>query len=100
RGEDPPVVVCVDPRRTSVAKEAERTGGVHLAPRVGTNLALMNGLTRELFVHGWVDEEWVHEHTIGVDDLRTMVEPYTPEKVAEICKIDAGELRRAARIFG
>src|SRR6476646_6797489 len=33
RGDDPPVVVCVDPRRTPVAEEAERTGGVHLAPR-------------------------------------------------------------------
>ncbi len=70
RGEDPPRIVCVDPRRTAVAEEAERTGGVHLAPRVGTNLALMNGLTRELFVHGWVDDDWVGEHTIGVDELR------------------------------
>jgi anaerobic selenocysteine-containing dehydrogenase len=38
RGADPPVLVCVDPRRTAVAEEAERTGGVHLRPRVGTNL--------------------------------------------------------------
>ena len=38
--------------------------------------------------------------TIGVDDLRTIVEPYTPEHVADICGIDAGALRRAARIFG
>ena len=52
RGRDPPVIVCVDPRRTEVAEEAERTGGVHLAPTVGTNLALMNGLTRELLRSG------------------------------------------------
>src|SRR5919112_1926785 len=30
RADDPPVLVCVDPRRTLVADEAERTGGVHL----------------------------------------------------------------------
>ncbi|MEV8378787.1 molybdopterin oxidoreductase family protein [Kribbella sp. NPDC056861] len=100
RSDDPPVIVCVDPRRTPVAAEAERTGGVHLAPRVGTNLALMNGLTRELFVNGWIDEQWIFEHTVGVDDLREMVDPYTPEEVARICGIDAGDLRRAARIFG
>src|SRR4051812_25278559 len=100
RGEDPPKIVCVDPRRTLVAQEAERTGGVHLAPRVGTNLALMNGLTRELFAQGWVDEGWVAAHTIGVQDLRSTVEPYTPEHVAEVCGINADELRRAARIFG
>ena len=100
RGEDPPTLVCVDPRRTPVAEEAERTGGVHLAPRVGTNLALMNGLTRELFAHGWIDEAWVEAHTIGVDDLRATVDPYTPEHVAGICGIEADDLRRAARIFG
>jgi anaerobic selenocysteine-containing dehydrogenase len=100
RGEDPPTIVCVDPRRTLVALEAERTGGVHLAPRVGTNLALMNGLTRELFMNGWVDEHWVAAHTLGVDDLRSTVAPYTPEHVADICGVEADDVRRAARIFG
>src|SRR3954466_10661952 len=73
RAADPPVLVCVDPRRTPVAEEAVRTGGVHLAPAVGTNLALMNGLTRELFANGWVDEAWVRAHTLGADDLRSIV---------------------------
>ena len=100
RGADPPRVVCVDPRRTPVAVEAERTGGVHLACRVGTNLALMNGLTRELLVNGWFDQDWVTAHTIGFDDLRAVVEPYTPDKVAGICGVDADDLRQAVRIFG
>lgn len=93
-------IVCVDPRRTPVAEEAERTGGVHLAPKVGTSVELMNGLTRELLANGWMDEEWVQQHTLGLEDLRSAIEPYTPEKVAEICGIDAADLRRAARLFG
>jgi ferredoxin-nitrate reductase len=101
RGDDPPRVVCVDPRRTAVAREAERTGGVHLAPRVGTNLALMNALTRELLEHDeWVDQAWVDAHTLGLDDLRATVAPYTPEEAARICGVEADEVRRAARIFG
>jgi anaerobic selenocysteine-containing dehydrogenase len=100
RGEDPPRIVCVDPRRTMVAREAERTGGVHLAPRVGTNLALMNGLARELLTHGWIDDAWVEAHTLGVGDLADTVEPYTPDEVAGICGVAAGDVRRAARIFG
>ena len=51
-GPDRPIVVCVDPRDTEVARHAD----VHLAVRPGTNLALMNGLIRELFAHGWIDE--------------------------------------------
>src|SRR6478736_819924 len=100
RGDDPPVVVCVDPRRTLVAMEAERTGGVHLAPRVGTNLALMNGLTRELFENGWVDEDWVARHTLGRDELWQTVQSSTPERVAVICGVDAEDVRRAAWVFG
>lgn len=99
-GPQPPVVVCVDPRRTKVAEEAERTGGVHLAPRPGTNQAVMNGLIRELIVNGWYDAEWVGEHTLGFDDLAATVDPYTPEEVGRICDVDPADLRRAARIFG
>ena len=43
-GADPPRLLCVDPRLTPVAREAD----VHLAPRNGTNLALMNGILREV----------------------------------------------------
>jgi anaerobic selenocysteine-containing dehydrogenase len=100
RAGDPPTIVCVDPRRTPVAVEAERTGGVHLAVKVGTNLALMNGLTRELFANGWVDQSWVEQHTLGVEELRKVVEPYTPEEVSRICGVAPGDVVKAARIFG
>jgi anaerobic selenocysteine-containing dehydrogenase len=100
RGDDPPRLVCVDPRRTLVAEEARRTGGVHLAPRVGTNMALMNGLTREVLAKGWIDEAWVDEHTVGLEELRATVEPYPADHVASICGIDPEDLRAAARIFG
>lgn len=100
RGDDPPKLVCIDPRRTPVAEEAERTGGVHLAPRVGTNLALMNGLTREMFVNDWIDHDWVAKHTMGVGELRDTVDRYTPAEVEAICGVPADDLRRAARIFG
>jgi len=100
RGEDPPRIVCVDPRRTAVAQEAARTGGVHLAPRVGTNLALMNALTREVIENGWVDREYVEAHTLGYDDLAETVAPYSPEEAERICGVPADDVRRAARIFG
>ncbi|WP_285635020.1 nitrate reductase [Lentzea sp. NBRC 102530] len=95
-GPDRPLLVAVDPRRTKVAEAAD----VHLAPLPGTNLAFMNGLLRELVEHGWVDRDYVSAHTIGFDDLVATVEPYTPEHVAEICRVSPADLRRAAEIFG
>jgi len=98
-GADPPRIVCVDPRRTPVAVEAERTGGLHLAPVVGTNLALMNALTRELIENDWVEQEWVSAHTIGFHDLEQVVAPYPPEEAERITGVPAADIRRAARIF-
>ena len=95
-GADPPRVVCVDPRATEVARQAD----VHLAVRPGTNQALMNGLTRELLHRGWVDEAYVEAHTMGLGELRDVVEPWTPEAVAEACGVDAEDVRRAAELFG
>ncbi|RZQ65786.1 molybdopterin oxidoreductase family protein [Amycolatopsis suaedae] len=99
-GPDPPVLVAVDPRRTAVARAAADSGGVHLAPLPGTNLALMNCLVRELLERGWTDRDYVSVHTVGLDELTATVAPYTPERTAEICGVPAADLRRAAEIFG
>jgi anaerobic selenocysteine-containing dehydrogenase len=96
RGPDPPRMLCVDPRLTPVAREAD----VHLAVKSGTNVALMNGLIRELIANGWYDAEYVSRHTIGFDELRTTVEPYTPDEVSGICEVDASAVTDAARLLG
>lgn len=93
---NPPLHVCVDPRRTKVAEASE----VHLAVRPGTNQAVMNGLIRELIHRGWVDHDYVEAHTRGFEELARTVEPYTPQQVAEICRVEARDVERAAEIFG
>src|SRR6478752_508465 len=95
-GPDRPVVVCVDPRETEVARVAD----VHLAIRPGTNLALMNGLVRELFHQNWINEAYIRDHTLNVEALRETVGVWIPEAVANECGIAADDVRKAARIFG
>ncbi|MET7697728.1 nitrate reductase [Streptomyces sp. NPDC005485] len=95
-GPTPPAVVCVDPRPSPVARKAT----VHLAPRPGTNLALMNGLLHEVVAGGHIDREYIDAHTVGYDELEQRVKEYPPERVSEICDVPAEEIRRAARILG
>src|SRR5829696_4970888 len=95
-GQSRPRLVVVDPRRTKMAERAD----VHLPIRNGTNLALLNGLQRELIVNGWIDERFVHEHTVGFAMLEKTVMSYTPERVAEICGVGADDVRSAARMLG
>ncbi|KRF41976.1 molybdopterin oxidoreductase [Terrabacter sp. Soil811] len=95
-GDEPPAVICVDPRPTPVARAAT----VHLAPRAGTNVALMNGLLHEVVANGHVDEAWVQSHTVGYEDLVHTVARYTPELVSTICDVPADDIRAAARLVG
>ncbi|WP_287931880.1 molybdopterin-dependent oxidoreductase, partial [Arthrobacter sp.] len=95
-GADRPRIVCVDPRETPVARQADD----HLAVRPGTNLALMHGLVREVIANGWLDEEFISSHTLKFDDVRAAVDEWTPEAVATTCGVSASDVRRAAEIFG
>jgi ferredoxin-nitrate reductase len=95
-GPQPPKLVVVDPRPTPAAQRAD----VHLQVRNGTNLALMNGLLYEIIEGDWVDHEYVSAHTIGIDALKQTVMEYPPEKVAEICAVEAEQIREAAHIIG
>ncbi|MGY1746574.1 molybdopterin oxidoreductase family protein [Blastococcus sp. SYSU D00695] len=95
-GPNPPQVVCVDPRETPVARAAT----VHLAPRPGTNVMLMNALLHEIIGNGWIDREYIEAHTVGFDELAERVQDYPPEVAAEVCDVPAADIRAAARIIG
>uniref|UniRef100_A0A093XDL3 Nitrate reductase n=1 Tax=Talaromyces marneffei PM1 TaxID=1077442 RepID=A0A093XDL3_TALMA len=95
-GPNPPELIVVDPRRSDTAKRAT----VHLAPKIGTNMALLNGIQHLLFANDWVDEEFVSKHVVGLEQLKKTVEKYTPEHVEEITGVPQSQLKEAARIIG
>ena len=85
-------LIVVDPREIGLAKKAD----IHLKLRPGTNVAFANGMVNVLIQKGLVDREFVEGRTEGFDELAAMVADYTPERVAEICGIDARDLEAAA----
>ncbi|HEX5059591.1 MAG TPA: nitrate reductase [Kofleriaceae bacterium] len=89
-------IITIDPRRTATAKAAD----LHLAPRPGTNIALVNGIMRWLVENGHFDRDFVDEYTVGFAALRTLIEPYTPTHVEAITGIPAWQLARAAEWIG
>ncbi|KAL2132003.1 hypothetical protein VTI74DRAFT_4309 [Chaetomium olivicolor] len=92
----PPKLIVVDPRLSETARKAT----VHLSPRVGTNLALLNGIQHLMFKNGWINEEYVSKHVVGRDDLEKVVADYDPETVEKITGVPAKQLEEAARIIG
>lgn len=95
-GPRPPALVVIDPRRTHTAREAD----VHLAPRPGTNVPLLNGLLRLIIEAGRIDRAYIDAHTLGFAQLRQAVEPWRPERVAAVSGVPVDRLRAAAEILG
>ncbi|KAL7944130.1 hypothetical protein V8C42DRAFT_327780 [Trichoderma barbatum] len=95
-GRRPPKLVVVDPRCSQTASKAT----VHLAPRIGTNLALLNGIQHLMIKHGYVNEEYVKQHVVGLEELKNTVSDYTPERVADITGVSTEQLEEAARVLG
>ncbi|MFD6288325.1 molybdopterin oxidoreductase family protein [Streptomyces sp. NPDC060205] len=95
-GQDPPRLLCVDPRPTQVARNA----AVHLAPRSGTNVALLNALLHEIIRTDRIDGSYIAAHTVGFDGLASQVAQCTPEWAARICGVPAAQIREAAELIG
>ena len=88
-------LIVVDPRTIGLAKHAD----VHLKLKPGTNVAFANGMMNVFITENLIDEKFIAERTEGFEKLKKIVLDYTPEKVAEICHIDADDLRKAARLY-
>lgn len=94
-GSNPPKIIAIDPRDTFTASKAI----VHLAPKVGTNMAVMNGLLNLVIESGNINKEYIEAHTTGFEELKEIVSTYSPEIVEEITGVPAEKLRQAGEIL-
>lgn len=88
-------IIVAEPRRIPLCREAD----VFLQIKPGTNVALFNGMMNVIISEGLQDQKYIDERTEGYEALVEVVKDYTPEVVAEICQIDAEELKKAARLY-
>ncbi len=89
-------LVVADPRKIELAKYAD----VFLQINPGTNVAILNGLMHVILKENLHNKEYVDTRCEGFDELRKVLEKYTPDHVAGICGIDDPSLIvKAARIL-
>lgn len=88
-------LVTIDPRRIELADY----GVLHLAPRPGTNAAVMLGIAHVIEREGFVDHDFVAARTEGWDAVEELLPAYPPAAVEAISGVPAADLERAAHIY-
>ncbi|PTV99588.1 NAD-dependent formate dehydrogenase catalytic subunit [Halanaerobium saccharolyticum] len=88
-------LIVADPRQIELSGLAE----VAVQQQPGTDVALLNGLMHVIIEEGLADQEFIAERTENYEYLASVVEDYTPEKVAEITGVEAAKIKKAARLF-
>lgn len=89
------VGIAVDPRKSETAKECSHW----LAIRPGTDAALALAMLNVIITEGIYDKEFVEKWTIGFDELKKHVEPFTPQWAAPITTIPSEQIINAARLY-
>jgi len=88
------LIVC-DPRKIDIARYAD----IHIQHYPGTDIALLNCLMNIIISEGLEDKAYVKNRTEGLEELKKVVEKYTPEYTSPIVGVDADLMVKAARLY-
>ncbi len=92
------IIVC-DPKWTKMADYAD----IWLQPRLGTDIALLNGLMHIIIRENLINEDFIESRVEGGMDsfheLKKLVEKYTPEETERITSVPKTKIIEAARMY-
>jgi formate dehydrogenase alpha subunit len=88
-------IIVADPRWIQMSDLAE----IAVQHRLGSDVALINGLMHIILKEGWQDQAYIDERCENFEALKAKVEEYPPDKVAQITGISAQTLRQMAEMY-
>ncbi len=88
-------LIVVDPRKIKLTEFAD----IWLRQNLGTDIAWINGMMHVIIKEDLLDKEFVDQRTEGFEELKKVVEKYTPEYVEKITSIPKEKLIEAARMY-
>lgn len=88
-------IIVIDPRRTDSTSHAD----LWLQIRPGTDCALALGMIHHIIEEDLYDKEFVKKWCYGFDQLKTWVQSYPIDRVAEITWIPGQKIRQAAEWY-
>jgi formate dehydrogenase major subunit len=96
-------LIVADPRRIDLVRSAHISAQHHLQLQPGTNVALLNAMAHVVVTEGLVDEAYVRERC-DLPEFESWArfiahERNSPEAMAALTGVPAGDVRAAARLF-
>lgn len=89
-------LIVADSRKIRLAKHAD----LHLRQQNGSDVALLNGMMRQILQDGLEDRNFIDARTENFAALEQALEPFTPEYVAKIAGLMPNQIVDAAHLFG
>ena len=86
---------AIDPRRTTTAQWADTWLGLN----VGSDVALANGMAREIIHAGLHNREFIERGTSGFEAFAAAVEPYTLERAEALSGVPGDVIRDVAHTY-
>ena len=88
-------LIVMDPRGQGLKRHATHM----LQFRPGTDVAMLNAIMHVIVEEGLYDEQYIQGYTENWPAMKEHLKGFPPEKMAELCGIDADTLREVARTF-
>ena len=88
-------LIVADPRNIQLSRFAD----VAVNQRLGSDVAMLNGMMHIILKNDWHDKQYVEERTESFDEFKAVVESYTPEKVESITGIAQADLEKMAELY-
>jgi formate dehydrogenase alpha subunit len=88
-------LVVVDPRKIQLALNAD----IYVRHKLGTDVALINGMMHAIIKNGWHDKAFVDERCEGFEEFSKVIDSYPPERVSEITGVSADEIVKMAEYY-
>ncbi len=88
-------LIVMDPRGQGLKRHAWKM----LQFRPGADVAMLNAIMHVIVKEGLADEQYIAAYTENYEAMKEHLEGFAPEKMADLCGIDAETLREVARAF-
>ncbi|HEY7785463.1 MAG TPA: formate dehydrogenase subunit alpha, partial [Pyrinomonadaceae bacterium] len=88
-------LLVIDPRRIELSQIAN----IHIRPRPGTNIPLLNAMAHTIVEERLFDGEFTGKRVAEWNEFCEFIKQFSPEKVEEICGVKSDLIRDAARLY-